>query len=216
MRYSPEHKARTREKIVKAACRCFREQGIKGVSIADLMEAMGLTHGGFYSHFASKDALVAEAITKLLEHSQQYLETWGKVPAGKQPLDVIVDNYLSKGHRDNPAAGCPLPILGPEIARGSPEVRSALTTKVKDIVELLDRFAASGNEQSRETIAVGVLAAIVGGMVLARATNDEHFSDAILSSCRAFLKNALQNQTSGAGVIDAKPAAEPEPDTGSG
>src|SRR5262249_60538016 len=178
MRYSPEHKARTREKIVKDACRCFREQGIKGVSIADLMEAMGLTHGGFYSHFASKDALVAEATTKLLEHSQQYLETWGKVPAGKRPLDVIVDNYLSKGHRDNPAAGCPLPILGPEIARSGPEVRSALTAKVKDIVELLDRFAASGSEQSRETIAVGGLAAVVGGMGVGGAPDGGDFADA--------------------------------------
>jgi len=216
VRYSPEHKARTREKIVKTACRCFREQGVKGVSIADLMEAMGLTHGGFYSHFASKDALVAEAITKLLEQSQQSLETWGKVREGKHPLDVIVDNYLSKGHRDNPAAGCPLPILGPEISRGSPEVRSALTAKVKDIVEVLDRFAASGKEGSRETVAVGLLAAIVGGMVLARATNDECCSDEILSSCRAFLKNALENRTSGIEVLDMRPAPGLKPDAGSG
>lgn len=84
-RYSPDHKARTREKIVKTACRCFREQGIKGVSIADLMEAMDLTHGGFYSHFASKDALLAEAIKRLLEQSQRYLENLVQRPLGQAP-----------------------------------------------------------------------------------------------------------------------------------
>src|SRR5262249_23961174 len=84
-RYSPDHKARTREKIVKTACRCFREQGIKGVSIADLMEAMDLTHGGFYSHFASKDALVAETIKRLLEQSQRYLENLVQRPLGQAP-----------------------------------------------------------------------------------------------------------------------------------
>jgi TetR/AcrR family transcriptional repressor of nem operon len=190
VRYPPEHKARTREKIVKAACRCFREKGLKGISVADLMEATGLTHGGFYSHFASKDTLVAEAVTKMLQQSQQYLEQWGKAPPGKRPLDVIVDNYLSKLHRDNPASGCPLPILGAEVARGSDEARAALTAKVKDIVAVLDEFASGSQPQDRQGVAIGILSGIVGAMVLARAVDDQSYSDQILELCRQFLKHA--------------------------
>lgn len=190
MRYPPEHKARTREKIVKTACRCFREKGLRGVSVADVMEAVGLTHGGFYSHFAAKDALVAESITNMLEQSQQYLEQWGKAPPGNRSLDVIVDNYLSKPHRDNPASGCPLPILGAEVARGSDEARAALTAKVKDIVAVLDEFAAGSQPKNRQAVAIGILSGIVGAMVLARAVNDQSYSDQILGLCRQFLKHA--------------------------
>src|SRR5262249_23571295 len=155
---------------------------------ADLMEAVGLTHGGFYSHFASKDALVADAISDGLEQSREYLLDWGgKGSANRKPLEIIIDNYLSKAHRDHLPSACPLPLLSAEIARGKPKAKAAFATKVKEIMAALNAFAASSRPRDRDVVAIGVLSGIVGAMLLARATDDPQYSDQILTSCREFL-----------------------------
>jgi TetR/AcrR family transcriptional repressor of nem operon len=196
VRYSKEHNARTRATIVKTACRCFREQGIDGISVSGLMSAAGLTHGGFYCHFASKETLVAEAVKHGLEESRQYLDKWARdARTGESPFEVIIRNYLSKLHRDNPATGCPLPALGPEIARGGAKPRTALTVKLKEIVSTLVGFAKTATPQERQTRAIGLLSTIVGAMVLARATNDADFSDLILRDAKSFLFDASRGQS---------------------
>jgi len=192
VRYSKEHKARTREKILKIACRCFREKGINGVSVVDLMAAADLTHGGFYSHFASKDSLVAEAVRHGFEERFQYLQRWGRdARNGESPLEVVIKNYLSQPHRDNAATGCPIPALGAEIARGSTKARTVLTAKLKEIIGVLDGFAEARTPRERRAKSIGLLSALVGAMVLARATNDPDFSNAILRASKRFLVETL-------------------------
>ena len=161
------------------------------MSLADLMQAAGLTHGGFYSHFRSKDALVAEAIAVTLAQSGQRLERWGAASGRKRPLDAVIDNYLSVGHRNKPGIGCPLPTLGAEIARGSPAARDALTAELKGFIAGIDRIAARSGARNRQAAAMGVLSGIVGAMVLARAVSDGKRSDQILALTRRFLKAAL-------------------------
>jgi TetR/AcrR family transcriptional repressor of nem operon len=192
VRYSKEHKALTYEKILQIACRCFHERGINGVSVADLMAAAGLTHGAFYSYFASKDSLIADAVKHGLEQRRQSLEKWGRnARDGQCALEVIIRNYLSRLHRDDPATGCPIPALGAEIARGGTKARTALTSKLKEIVGLLAGFAERGSAQEGQVKSIGLLSALVGAMVLARATNDADFSDAILRASRSFLFETL-------------------------
>jgi len=159
---------------------------------------VGPTHGGFYGHFASKDALIAEAITHRLEESRKLLvKLGGRAPEGGRPLEVIIDTYLSIPHRDNVATGCPLPMLGADIARGKRRAKAALSAKVKEIVAALEAFAAAGGSDDREAVAIGVLSGMIGGMVLARATDDEQCSDEILRSCREFLKQAVAKSGGG-------------------
>jgi len=198
MRYSAEHKARVRKTIVKGACRCFKEAGIEGVSIADLMEAVGLTHGGFYSHFVSKDALAADAISEGLEQSREYLLDWGgKASASRKPIEIIINNYLSTAHRDHIPSACPLPLLTADIARGKPKAKAAFAVKVKEIMAVLNAFAASSGTRDRDVVAIGVLSGMVGAMLLARAIDDPQYSDQILKASREFLKQALASPSGG-------------------
>src|SRR6201987_5268492 len=120
MRKAREEGAETRKRIVRAAARKFREQGIVATGLADLMKAAGLTHGGFYKHFASKDQLVAEATTAALD-------TVLEEGAGHPGTGAAVSAYPSARHRDNPASGCPLAALGGELARCDKEARAAAT-----------------------------------------------------------------------------------------
>jgi len=156
------------------------------------MESIGLTHGGFYNHFGSKEALVAETIEQSLERfRQQFDANVRAAPAGKPALEVLVDFYLTNLHRDSVATGCPLPALGAEVARGPKSARAALTAKVKEIVGLFDKFARAEGWSDPEPTVIALLAAGVGGILLARAVNDDAYSDAIIRSCRDFLKAVL-------------------------
>jgi len=191
VRYSLGHKAGTRKKIVTAACRCLKERGIKGTGVCELMKLAGLTHGGFYMHFASKDALVIEAIVHSLEESRQSFDRWGRMaPEDKQPLHAIIDNYLSFGHRENVPMGCPMPTLGADVARSGAATKAAATAKLEEIIRVLGRYVAGGTQREREKIAIGLLAGIVGAMLLARAT-DRALSDQFLAVTAQFLKDAI-------------------------
>ena len=130
MKVSREQAAQNRERIVEAAAQLFRERGFEGIGVADLMKEAGLTHGGFYGHFSSKEDLIAEASARALTRS---LALWSKLAerASGDPLSAIAGAYLTSRHRDNPGAGCLLAALGPDVSRQGPAVRRAVTDYVR-------------------------------------------------------------------------------------
>ena len=137
MRRTKQAKSETHERIVAAATRRFRAGGIAGVGVADVMGEAGLTHGGFYAHFASKDALVAEACgTGLAQSRERLIRKIQREPVERR-LAAFIDLYLSAEHRDHPEAGCVMPTLSGEVARSSQEVRAAFTQAYNDYRDAL-------------------------------------------------------------------------------
>lgn len=187
MRYSKEHKAATRERIVEAAARRFRRDGIDAVSVPALMKEIGLTHGGFYAHFASKDALVAEAIVAGQAQAGEHIDNRIDPGAAGQ-LRGFVDAYLSAAHRDAPESGCAIAALSGEVARQSPALRLEMTSQIEAAVSRLVAQARATPGLSREEVAIGTLAGVVGGLLLSRICRDDQgLSDSILSSSRKVL-----------------------------
>ena len=121
MRYSREHKQETHDRIVRKASVRLREKGAHGIGVADLMKEAGLTHGGFYAHFDSREALVIEAFSYAMDRSMAHWRKAAEQIAPEKRLESTVDSYLTSVHRDDPGRGCALPTLGAEIARESPE-----------------------------------------------------------------------------------------------
>src|ERR1700740_3561657 len=137
MRYSREHKIETHARIVKRAAVKLREKGAHGIGVADLMKEAGLTHGGFYAHFASREALVIEAFTHAMDCStERWREQTVDIPADKR-LAKIVNSYLAPVHRDDPGHGCAVPALGAEIARESPKTRKAFALKLDQMIDMI-------------------------------------------------------------------------------
>ena len=135
MRYSKEHKQETHARIVKKASVRLREKGAHGIGVADLMKEAGLTHGGFYAHFDSREALVIEAFGYAMDRA---VEHWRKIAAETPPekrLSTIVDSYVSTVHRDDPGRGCAVPTLGAEIARESAKTRKAFSAKLEQLID---------------------------------------------------------------------------------
>jgi len=184
MGYPPDHKQKTRQRIVEAARKLWKAKGYANVSIGEIMKAAGLTHGGFYAHFKSKEALfVAAALdTSVTERYRAF-----KDDPKAHPLDVfeaVLDTYLSVGHRDNPEDGCPLVALSDDAWRMGAGVQSAYTQLTKKAVKLLTELL-NGDEALAHT----VLAALVGAIQLARAVDDPKLSEAFLHDAKAqFMK----------------------------
>jgi TetR/AcrR family transcriptional repressor of nem operon len=183
MRVTREQAARNRERVVRTASALLRERGLEGVGVAELMNAAGLTHGGFYGQFGSKEALVAEAIAHAFELSG---EQWARA-AGREaadPLAGVVKSYLSRTHRDQPAQGCAIAALGAETARHGAAPLAALTAGVRGLIERLGDWARGRDAAARREKAIATLAAMVGGLVLARSVDDASLSDEILKATR--------------------------------
>lgn len=182
MGYPPEHKQQTHTRIVEAARRLWKAKGYANVSIGEIMKAAGLTHGGFYAHFKSKDDLFAEAAldTQILERYRA-MTADPSVPR-LSVFEAVLDTYLSAGHRDNPSEGCPLVALSEDAWRMGKGVQSAYTkltdTAVKQLTHVLD-----GDAELART----VLAALVGAVQLARGVGDEAQSLAILADTKTTL-----------------------------
>jgi TetR/AcrR family transcriptional regulator, transcriptional repressor for nem operon len=201
MRRTKQAKSETHARIVETAARRFRAGGIAGVGVADVMGEAGLTHGGFYAHFASKDALVAEACgVGLAQSRERIIRKIHREPAGRR-LAAYIDLYLSAEHRDHPEAGCVMPTLSGEVARSSSEVRAAFTQAYNDyrgaLASLLpdadnDGDAGSGDELSDE--AMVLLAGLAGTMLLARAVDDPALSERMLRVNRDYYKRAFAHQ----------------------
>lgn len=181
MRVSRVQAQENRERILQAASQLFRERGFGAVSVADVMKAAGLTHGGFYGHFKSKDDLIAQAAHAA---AAPVLEGWREEAEADGPaaLQAIAGRYLSLEHRDDPGEGCLLAALGPEIARLDPAARGPVTHVVQGIVEVLQDIAPGDTAAERRRRAIALYAGWIGAMVLARASDDEAFSREVLDA----------------------------------
>jgi TetR/AcrR family transcriptional repressor of nem operon len=187
MKVSREQAARNRERIVEAAARLFRERGFEGVGVADVMKAAGLTHGGFYGHFGSKDDLIAKAAALALSRS---LALFSHVPerASGDALSAIAGAYLSRTHRDDPGTGCLLAALGPDVSRQGPAVRRAVTDHIRSAVEHLMKRVPGRARAARRQKAISTYATLVGAMVIARAVDSRELSQEILDAAQRAVK----------------------------
>jgi TetR/AcrR family transcriptional repressor of nem operon len=191
MRHSKAEKAKTHRRIVAIASRRFREEGIAGIGIADLMKEAGLTVGGFYKHFASRDDLVAEALGSVLEMWKRQVNA---AASGGPPVTYqsLVDDYLSEAHRDHPGTGCAVSALAGDIARSDKRTRAVVTRQIRDNIALVATLIPGGNKKenvSARSQAVLAYCALVGAMAVARAVSDEQLSREILKTVGRLLKN---------------------------
>jgi TetR/AcrR family transcriptional repressor of nem operon len=191
MRYDTEHKQRTHEKVVQEAANAIRQHGPDKIGIASLMSKLGLTHGGFYAHFNSKDDLVAEAISHMFEDR---MEAFRKCLAGAEPAEGLasyIDLYLSIRHRDRRDKGCPVASLASDIARMPLVARKRfevgiqhLTDAFTDVLKILDK-------PQPEILAASVVAEMVGAMTIARAITNSDLSERILDTARRNVKERV-------------------------
>jgi TetR/AcrR family transcriptional repressor of nem operon len=170
VRKSREEAAQTRKRIVEAASCEFRKNGIVASGLNDLMKAAGLTHGGFYKHFESKDHLVAEACAEAVNSLIERME-------GQPTINAAVAAYLSTRHRDNPASGCPLAAIGSELARTDKKAREAATDGFERLVGVLAGKSDTEDARRRALVAVSTL---IGALTMARVVNDPGLSAEIL------------------------------------
>ena len=182
MRYSREHKQETHDRIVKKASVRLREKGAHGIGVADLMKEAGLTHGGFYAHFDSREALVIEAFGYAMDRS---MEHWRQITDEVSPdkrLGLVAEAYLSTLHRDNPGHGCSIPALGAEIARESPKARKAFAGKLDEMIEMITDFIPNLPRKAARKQAIATLATMAGTMLLARIAGSSELSDEVLKT----------------------------------
>jgi len=191
--WSEEYKQKTRERILDAAATMFREHGIEQTSVADVMKRAGLTHGGFYAHFRSKDELVAEAIGHASEQVSKLFDS----PKESAPdaLLAVAAAYLSLPHMTHPERGCPVAALGTELIRSSQKVRKVVSKGILTRLEkLYQRTAPDATSENRRRQAAGVLACMVGGQILARSLSSSEGAQ-FLSDCQGFVHDALVAQS---------------------
>ena len=177
MRVSREKAIENRERIVETASRLFREKGVDGVGIDAIMSGTGLTHGGFYGHFASKDDLAAEAVTHALARAVEK-------QSHHMSLSDLVAGYLSERHLTDRGDGCAIAALGADMARQGDGVRRGLTTHVRAQLERFTRLLRKGPAARRRQRAIATLAGMVGALTLARAVDDPALSKEILAAAR--------------------------------
>jgi len=189
MGYSQAQKEKTHERIVAIASERFREKGLAGFGIAELMKEAGLTVGGFYKHFDSRDELVAEALSDAFGVWQRQKEA---AESSGQPLSLekLIDDYVSDVHRKNPGAGCAFSALAPEIARSDKRTRALTSDQVKADLELLAGLLPSRDKRAARSRAILTFSALVGAMSLARAVSDEALSREILKTIADLLKRS--------------------------
>lgn len=187
MGHSQLEKQKTHERIVTLAAKRLREEGLEGIGVADLMKEAGLTVGGFYKHFASRDELVAEAVQSAVESSRRQLEEKGVDPADVSLAD-FADGYLSTRHRDHRGEGCAYAALTADIARGSETVRTVATEGMqKNIEAMAARMRQTDSAEARRN-AIVATCLMTGAVGLARIANDEVLSNEILEVARSFMK----------------------------
>lgn len=183
MRMSQEEKEKSRARIVASASRLFRERGLDGASVADVMNDAGMTHGGFYKHFDSKDALVESALESAFS---EFVSGLSQCDA-EQAFATYRALYLSDGHRAQPGIGCPVAALGTEIARGSLLLKRAFGAGVRRMVEAV-AVTRKGSATARRAAALRELSTLVGAMVIARASDPE-LADEVLNACGRETRN---------------------------
>jgi len=189
MGYSRAQKARTHKRIVAIAAKRFREKGLAGFGIAELMKEAGLTVGGFYKHFDSRDHLVAEAVSSAFGGWKRRVDA---AASGGPPVsyEKLIDDYLNQAHRDNPGTGCAFSALAPEIARSDKRTRALASEQVRNDIQLIAALLPEKDKHTVRSRAILTFSALVGAMALARAVSDEALSREILKTVAELLKNS--------------------------
>ena len=183
-------KEETRERILRAAARAIRKHGYEGVGVADVMKEVGLTHGGFYAHFKSRDALLAAAAEQEgVESSEQLSRAIAAAKPG-QELMALVDAYLSDGHVAAPEQGCAIAAAGSEVPRQHADVRRVASRRIKDIIGLIERQFPEWGKRAAHDKAMAIAATLVGSVVLARAVDDAQLSRSIRKAARELVRAA--------------------------
>jgi TetR/AcrR family transcriptional repressor of nem operon len=181
VKVSKETVERNRERVIDTAARLFRERGIDGIGLADLMKAAGLTLGGFYRQFKSKDDLVVQAVKRAYDDMSADLGR--RVAASDDPLQALVRHYVSDDHRDDPGRGCSLASLAGDAARhDDPALRALFGNIVSDYIALLTRLVPGGDPVAKRSTAIAVLAEMIGSVVLSRAVPDPTLSGEIIDT----------------------------------
>ena len=196
MRYSETHKTETHAKLLRIAGKALREKGPERLAVAEVMQAAGLTHGGFYAHFKSKDALLAEALEGVFAYSK---EKYRRLTEGLPPrhaLATYIDFYVAPEHRDNPSRGCPIVALNSDSPRQSRKFRAAFDAGVKSLIGALAQWiAAAGiegaNDNDADALAASLLSAMAGAVAVSRAVSDKSLSDEMLEAARTSIKARL-------------------------
>jgi len=188
MGHSRAEKTKTHKRIVSIASKKFREEGLAGVGIAALMKEAGLTVGGFYKHFDSRDDLVAEAVSSAFGGWKRRVDA---AASGGPSLSLakLIDDYLNAAHRDDPGTGCAFSALAPEIARSGKRTRALTTEQVRNDIQLIAGLIPARDAHAVRSQAILTLSALVGAMSLARAVSDEALSREILKTVAELLKN---------------------------
>jgi TetR/AcrR family transcriptional regulator, transcriptional repressor for nem operon len=188
MRISKEKAADNRAKVVAAAAKLFRQRGLEGVGVDTLAEAAGLTHGAVYSHFKSKDELATEAVRQALHQS---MAEWLALTEGlgrTEAFEKLLKVYVSRSHRDHPAAGCSIAAIGSDAPRGTEALRNVFRDGVAQLIEILTSVSDGETAADRRRTAIARAAAMMGAVVMSRAAaSDPALSDEILKSVRTEL-----------------------------
>ncbi|MBV9086296.1 MAG: TetR/AcrR family transcriptional regulator [Acidobacteria bacterium] len=188
MGHSRADKQKTHRRIVAIAAKRFRERGLDGIGIADVMKEAGLTVGGFYKHFGSRDELVAEALASSVSTQRKRAEAAAAAGAPRSYEQMVAD-YLCEEHRDSPGTGCVFAALGPDIGRSGKATRAVATERIRKNV---DSFATAWGGKDKQAARAGgivTLSALVGAMVLARTASDDSLSREILNTVAQYLKD---------------------------
>jgi TetR/AcrR family transcriptional repressor of nem operon len=188
MRYDPEHRQRTREKVVRAAAVAIRKHGPDRIGVAGLMAKAGLTHGGFYAHFRSKDELVAEAISYMFDDRYAVFRKGMEDVEPAQGLAAYIDRYLTVRHRDQPEKGCPLPSLSGDLARMPTAARKRFEDGTRRLTDSIADALRAMKRPHPDALAASVLAEMVGAMAIARAVSNDERSEQILEATRDSIK----------------------------
>lgn len=182
MRYSDSHKEETHARIVDSAAELLRGAGVNGIGVADLMRSVGLTHGGFYAHFDSKEALVAESVSTALERTIAHLRAAAEAAPKGGARQAVAASYLSARHRDHAEKGCAAAALGADVARLGPATRGAFEARLEEMLAMLQE-TCGGRGDSRAQ-AIVLFSTLVGALVLSRAVRSKALSDEILQVAR--------------------------------
>ncbi|MBL8979422.1 MAG: TetR/AcrR family transcriptional regulator [Gemmatimonadetes bacterium] len=178
-RTAPSRKEATHDRIVETAARAIRRSGSSGTGVAAIMKEAGLTHGGFYAHFDSRDGMLAEAVDRAGAEGLAVLERAAAAAPPKKALEALLAAYLSKEHVQGMETGCAVAALGSEMPRQAPKVRRAATRRIKEMIDLVGRQSPDWHQPGAHERALVTVATALGALVLARAVDDPELSNAL-------------------------------------
>jgi TetR/AcrR family transcriptional regulator, transcriptional repressor for nem operon len=198
MRRTKQQTAETRQQIIKSASALFRERGVAGVSVAEVMDKAGLTHGGFYKHFESKEALLTEAIADAFAESMcAWEETMARQDDKQLTAQALINLYLSDNHKKDFANGCPVAALGTEITRQEGDLKKCFAEGVKGMIGVFEKQLEGNDVSDRKDLAVTTVACLVGTLMIARCAENEKTAQGYIEASNKTLLRFLSSMDSG-------------------